>query len=91
MAKKEKTKPTDSLIDKATQYAIDVTSGKTLAGPDIRNACQRHLDDLKRTKEKGLIWDTESADRAVAFFEEVLKLNGGEHEGKPLCSLYTQG
>ena len=90
MAKKEKTKPTDSLIDKATQYAIDVTSGKTLAGPDIRNACQRHLDDLKRTKEKGLIWDTESADRAVAFFEEVLKLNGGEHEGKPFILLPWQ-
>lgn len=90
MAKREKTKPTDSLIDKATQYAIDVTSGKTLVGPDIRNACQRHLDDLKRTKEKGLIWDTESADRAVAFFEEVLKLNGGEHEGKPFILLPWQ-
>lgn len=90
MAKREKTKPTDSLIDNATQYAIDVTSGKTLAGPDIRNACQRHLDDLKRTKEKGLIWDTESADRAVAFFEEVLKLNGGEHEGKPFILLPWQ-
>lgn len=90
MAKREKTKPTDSLIDNATQYAIDVTSGKTLAGPDIRNACQRHLDDLKRTKEKGLIWDTESADRAVAFFEKVLKLNGGEHEGMPFILLPWQ-
>lgn len=90
MAKKEKTKPTDSLIDKATQYAIDVTSGKILAGPDIRNSCKRHLDDLKNAKEKGLIWDTESADRATDFFEKVLKLNGGEHEGKPFVLLPWQ-
>lgn len=90
MAKKEKTKPTDSLIDKATQYAIDVTSGKILAGPDIRNSCKRHLDDLKNAKEKRLIWDTESADRATDFFEEVLKLNGGEHEGKPFVLLPWQ-
>lgn len=90
MAKTKKTKLTDSLIDKATQYAIDVTSGKILAGPDIRNSCKRHLDDLKNAKEKGLIWDTESADRATDFFEKVLKLNGGEHEGKPFVLLPWQ-
>lgn len=90
MAKRKQTNSTNSLVDKATQYAIDVTSGKILAGPDIRNSCKRHLDDLKNAKEKGLIWDTESADRATAFFEKVLKLNGGEHEGKPFILLPWQ-
>lgn len=90
MAKKEKTKATDFLTDKATQYAIDVTTGKILAGPDIRNACKRHLDDLKKTEEKGLIWDTQSAERAIDFFKEILKLNGGEHEGKPFILLPWQ-
>jgi phage terminase large subunit-like protein len=90
MAKRKQTNSTNSLVDKATQYAIDVTSGKILAGPDIRNSCKRHLDDLKNAKEKGLIWDIESADRATAFFEKVLKLNGGEHEGKPFILLPWQ-
>lgn len=90
MAKRKQTNSTNSLVDKATQYAIDVTSGKILAGPDIRNSCKRHLDDLKNAKEKGLIWDIESVDRANAFFEKVLKLNGGEHEGKPFILLPWQ-
>jgi hypothetical protein len=42
----KKTRSTSSSVDPATQYAMDVTSGKELAGPDIRNACQRHLRDL---------------------------------------------
>lgn len=90
MAKRKKTNSTDSSVDKATQYAIDVTSGKILAGPDIRNACKRHLDDLKNAKEKGLVWDTESVQRAADFFEKVLKLNGGEYEGKPFVLLPWQ-
>lgn len=90
MPKRKKTNSTDSSVDKATQYAINVTSGKILAGPDIRNACKRHLDDLKNAKEKGLVWDTESAQRAAEFFEKVLKLNGGEYEGKPFVLLPWQ-
>lgn len=90
MAKRKKTNSTNSSVDKATQYAIDVTSGTILAGPDIRNACKRHLDDLKNAKEKGLVWDTESAQRAADFFEKVLKLNGGEYEGKPFVLLPWQ-
>lgn len=90
MAKRKKTNSTDSSVDKATQYAIDVTSGKILAGPDIRNACKRHLADLKNAKEKGLVWETESAQRAADFFEKVLKLNGGEYEGKPFVLLPWQ-
>ena len=40
---KKKTHSTSSSVDPATQYAMDVTSGKVIAGPDIRNACQRHF------------------------------------------------
>ncbi|HAX5241946.1 TPA: terminase large subunit [Escherichia coli] len=69
---------------------MDVTSGKEIAGPDIRNACQRHLRDLEQGKNRGLVWDVESVQRAIDFFAKVLKLNGGEHEGKPFILLPWQ-
>lgn len=85
-----KTRSTSSSADPATQYALDVTSGKTLAGPDIRNACARHLRDLEEGPKRGLVWDTEAAQRAYDFFAKVLKLNGGEHEGAPFILLPWQ-
>ena len=33
----------------ARQYALDVTSGKRVAGTEVVQACQRYLDDLTRT------------------------------------------
>ena len=88
--KKKKTHSTSSSVDPATQYAMDVTSGKVIAGPDIRNACQRHLRDLKEGSKRGLNWDVESVTRAINFFAQVLKLNGGEHEGAPFILLPWQ-
>jgi phage terminase large subunit-like protein len=82
--KKKKTRSTSSSVDPATQYARDVDSGKEIAGPDIRNACKRHLKDLESCHARGLVWDVAAAQRAIDFFAKVLKLNGGEHEGKPL-------
>lgn len=88
--KKKKTRSTSSSVDQATQYAMDVDSGKEIAGPDIRNACKRHLNDLKTCKERGLLWDIEAAQRAINFFSMVLKLNGGDYEGKPFVLLPWQ-
>jgi len=88
--KKKKTRSPSSSADPATQYALDVTSGKILAGPDIRNSCKRHLRDLDNMHARGLQWDIESAQRAIDFFAKVLKLNGGEHEGVPFILLPWQ-
>jgi len=88
--KKKKTRSTSSSVDQATQYAMDVDSGKEIAGPDIRNACKRHLNDLKTCKQRGLFWDIEAAQRAINFFSMVLKLNGGDYEGKPFVLLPWQ-
>lgn len=76
--------------DRATEYAKKVAAGKILAGPDIRNACARHLRDLKNGAKRGLSWDAEKAGRAIRYFEKVLKLNGGEFEGKPFMLLAWQ-
>lgn len=91
MAKTPKrTRSTSSSVDPATQYAMDVTSGKELAGPDIRNSCQRHLNDLKSCHARGLHWDVEAAQRSIDYFAKVLKLNGGDFEGEPFVLLPWQ-
>lgn len=60
-------------------YADKVVGGTICAGPWVRAACQRHLDDRKR---KDIHFDTAAADYALEFFEEVLHLNAGKFEGK---------
>lgn len=69
--------------DPVTDYAKQVVAGKIVAGPNVRNACRRHLDDLKHGKARGLTWDLAAAMRAIEFFPDVLRLNGGQFEGKP--------
>ncbi|HAO0323845.1 TPA: terminase large subunit [Escherichia coli] len=88
--KKTKIRSTSSSVDPATKYAMDVGTGKKIAGPDIRNACKRHLRDLEFGHKRGLSWDTEAALRAIDFFAKVLKLNGGEFEGEPFILLPWQ-
>jgi len=51
-------------------------AGEIIAGPHVRNACRRHLDDLKRTD--GIRFDAEAATKAFSFFEGVLKLSEGQ-------------
>jgi hypothetical protein len=65
-------KPTS---DPATKYATDVIAGLSIAGPLVRAACARHLDDLKYAKARGLTWDLEAATRAILYFRDVLLLN----------------
>lgn len=69
--------------DAATRYALDVLNGKIIAGPHVRNSCQRHINDLKTAKVRGLVWDLPAVERALGFFPDVLRLNGGQFEGKP--------
>lgn len=65
------------------QYAEDVIEGRIVAGPHVRNACRRHRDDRKNGPARGVHWDPEAADRVLRFFPAVLRLNGGQFEGRP--------
>lgn len=49
----------------------------------MRGACARHLRDLETAHERGFVFDRAKAKRALDFFPEVLRLNGGEFEGVP--------
>ncbi len=67
--------------DPVSIYARAVVKGKIVAGPHVRAACQRHLDDLIQATQRGFFFDRKSAARAIGFFRDVLCLNGGEYEG----------
>jgi phage terminase large subunit-like protein len=90
MATSKKTPSKSSSADPVTQFAKEVAAGQRIAGPHVRNQCARHLRDLKEGKTRGLKWDAEEADKAIRFYESVLKLNGGEFEGRPFTLLPWQ-
>lgn len=75
--------PPNSISDPVTAWAKSVLSGKIVAGPYIRAAAGRHIKDLRDGPSRGLRWDIEAANRAINFFPDVLRLNGGQFEGKP--------
>lgn len=83
MAEKKKTRRRSSSTDPVTAYARSVVDGKLVAGPHVRDACKRHLDDLEKGAARGLFFNVELAERAISFYRDVLRLNGGEYEGQP--------
>jgi len=42
----------------------------------------RHLRDLKEGPKRGLKWDLDAVTRILGFFPDVLKLAGGQFEGR---------
>jgi phage terminase large subunit-like protein len=68
--------------DAVTQYALDVTAGRVVAGQLVRKACERHLADLATGNERGLHWDAAAAAKAVGFFM-LLRHYKGEWGPRP--------
>lgn len=70
----EQIHPTDFSIegDPVTRYARRVLAGEVVAGPHVRAACQRHLDDLEHGAGRGLSWHPDEVERVIAFFRDVL-------------------
>lgn len=73
----------NSSDDRTKAYAESVIAGEIVAGPHVRNAGRRHIDDLAHGEERGIWFDREAADRAFRFFETRLKLSEGQFEGIP--------
>lgn len=57
------------------KYAIDVVEGRIIAGPYVRAACKRHLDDLKNAPNRGFTFDGERALHVIEFFPICLTLD----------------
>ncbi|MEP6610178.1 MAG: terminase TerL endonuclease subunit [Burkholderiaceae bacterium] len=71
------------ICDPVTKYALSVKAAQQIAGPLVRAACERHLQDLDAPSDFGYHFDIKRAQRAIEFFADVLKLNGGEFEDRP--------
>ena len=69
--------------DPVSEYAQSVVDGVRTAGPHVRGQCARHLRDLTEGAKRGLVWSVEESNKALRFYSNVLKLNGGDFEGKP--------
>lgn len=66
------------LADPVTAYAKAVTTGKSPAGPIVRDACKRHLTDLQTG---AWTWDLEAVHRVLGFFRDVLVVDNTRREG----------
>lgn len=83
MTTKKPIRSKSSSVDPVTEYAQSVVDGVRVAGPHVRGQCARHLRDLKEGKKRGLVWNVDEANKALRFYSNVLKLNGGDFEGRP--------
>ena len=80
---KTKTPPLSSYNDPVTEYARAVERGEIVAGPHVRDAAKRHLDDLMTGHERGLVFDADEAERFFRFCRTVLRLSEGQFDGRP--------
>lgn len=67
------------------RYAEDVVEGRIVAGPIVRDACARHIRDRDEGHHRGLKFDEDRAGHAMRFFPRILRLNGGQFEGRPFA------
>jgi phage terminase large subunit-like protein len=72
-----------STSNPVSDYAEKVCSGELIAGPHVRNSCKRHLDDMDKGHERGIYFDDDACSKAIGYYRDVLKLNGGDFEGVP--------
>jgi phage terminase large subunit-like protein len=70
-------------LDPTTAYAKAVLEGAEMAGPHVRAACRRHMEDLKTGQARGLAFDAKAAERVFGYFRTVLRLSEGQFEGIP--------
>jgi phage terminase large subunit-like protein len=82
---------TDPQLDPVTRYATDVAAGAIVACRLVRLACRRHLDDLARATEKGLVWRPDEAQRAMDFFPVILRLPENVDAGDELADEDVDG
>jgi phage terminase large subunit-like protein len=73
-----RSQPSES-ADRATDYALKVVAKEIIAGPLVRMACQRHLDDLDNGEKRGLHWSPRKASRIYEFFERFLVIEETGH------------
>lgn len=69
---------------KFDEYVEGVLNDSIPAGKLLKQACQRHINDMNTADERGLYFDYDQVDRDVEFFERFLVHSKGEWAGKPV-------
>lgn len=74
--------PPSKTAQRVHQYAQDVLEGRILACQKVKEACQRHVDDLKRSQNPSWPWrfDAHSASRPIEFMERFLSPTKGNYD-----------
>jgi phage terminase large subunit-like protein len=82
-SRRETSAPSSVLVHRVDAYAEAVISGGIVAGPLVRLACERHVND--RSGAGVYRFDEARADHAIDFFETVLKLPDMlDDDGRPM-------
>ena len=76
-------------VDAANRFAKQVVAGKVPACRYVRQACQRHLDDLERAKDKAwpYFFDEAEAERKIKFIELLPHTKGEWGHKRQLLTL----
>lgn len=71
--------------DAVTQYALDVTEGRVVAGRWVRLACERHLRDMERQDSDAFpyVFDPARAERVFKFYTYCRHVDGAL-DGQPI-------
>lgn len=69
------------MLDRVTKYALDVIEGREVAGRYVKLACQRHLDDLEKSKLAPFKYEFDiEKSLHIIEFAETLTIAEGEEE-----------
>jgi len=80
---KKPREPRKPKLHPAEQYLRDIVDGKIVASKYVRQAAQRHFQDLEYGADRGLKFDREAAQHCIDFFPAFLTHQEGEFAGKP--------
>lgn len=69
-------------VERLNEYVRGVLSGEIVACKRVQLACQRHLDDLRRSEDPACPWrfDEEKAERPIRFIERFLTPMKGNYD-----------
>lgn len=70
------------MTDRVTKYALDVIEGREVAGKYVRLACQRHIDDIERSKlaRYKYVFNLEKSLKIIEFAETLVIAEGEEEK-----------
>ncbi len=74
--------------DETTALAQCIAEGRIVAGEHVVAAARRHLEDLQKGHERGLIWKPEEAQRVIGAYPANFTITDGPKAGDPFELLW---